>query len=546
MSKLGEPSGSSLASSSQSATPSIHPTDLHADVLSRSATCRDSFEGWIRDRHPTDLITNGGRPTPEGGNVKVKVEAETASTSGQANTQNGDGSQVNGRQQSAPRKTIALHVDKAVNEAQRRSRLKGRGYYDEHATVQSAARVAVSLNSDQNSALNPDVDTPFRDATDVIQRLLPYHIFQHPAEDIAVLCRGSISKGKRKATEEDLLREEIAETRFALECWKRRRMLEKRFRDARTGAAQRTAPDDQAYVLAQAILESDRHENAAISAELRAAKQELEKIEREKKAAAAAANPPTPRPTYYPPQTATTPTAYPTQYRGYTYAYGQGYGSQYTYSPYQTSPVPANAWSTSVFSHTPQRSATAYTTPTTPATTSAFPSTSTPIASTSAAPSTSTPVVPQQAQQSTPAVPLTSTSPIPVQLPVSSLTDLIALGIVPVPVSSAPPAGQPQPAAVLKGTSQNGQTVSLEINVSSLQGTQLSGLAMVLSTLTSRGVSVSNTGGVNGATAASASTQPATGRSSGSSVANAPNVNGSGGSSATSTNAPTSHGGTGM
>lgn len=291
--------------------------------------------------------------------------------------------------------------------------------------------------------------------------------------------------------------------------------------------------------MAQAILESDRHENAAISAELRAAKQELDKIEREKKAAAAAANPPTPRPTYYPNQQTTTPTtsAYPTQYRGYTYAYGQGYSSQYTYSPYQTTPVPANAWSTSVFSHTPQRSATAYAAPTTPASTSAYTSTSTAATSTSTSASTSTPVVPQQTQQSTPAVPLSSTSPIPVQLPVSSLTDLIALGIVPVPVSSAPPAGQPQPAAVLKGTSQNGQTVSLEINVSSLQGNQLSGLAMVLSTLTSRGVSLNaaaastSASGVNGSTpAAPASTQSATGGSSGTSVVSAgtPNVNGSG------------------
>ena len=166
---------------------------------------------------------------------------------------------------------------------------------------------------------------------------------------------------------------------------------------------QRTAPDDQAYFLAQAILESDRQENATITSELRAAKQELEKIEREKKAAAAAANPPTPRSTYYPSQTAT-PTAapaYSTQYRGYTYAYGQGYTSQYTYSPYQTSPVPANAWSTSVFSQTPQRATATYATPTTPVTTSAYPSASTPITSTPAATTTTTPVVPQQTQQST-------------------------------------------------------------------------------------------------------------------------------------------------
>lgn len=71
-------------------------------------------------------------------------------------------------------------------------------------------RVAVSLVSDQNVALNPDIDTPFLNATDVIQRLLPWHVFQHPAEDIATLRSGNIGKGKRKATEEDLLREEIA------------------------------------------------------------------------------------------------------------------------------------------------------------------------------------------------------------------------------------------------------------------------------------------------------------------------------------------------
>lgn len=70
-------------------------------------------------------------------------------------------------------------------------------------------RIASSLAADQNAALNPDVDTPFTDAADVVKRLLPYHVFQHPAEDLASMSHG-IGKGKRKATEEDLLREEIA------------------------------------------------------------------------------------------------------------------------------------------------------------------------------------------------------------------------------------------------------------------------------------------------------------------------------------------------
>ena len=56
-------------------------------------------------------------------------------------------------------------------------------------------------------ALQPDTETPFVDAEDAVRRLLPYHIFQHSKEDLYTLTG---RKGKRKATEEDLLREEIA------------------------------------------------------------------------------------------------------------------------------------------------------------------------------------------------------------------------------------------------------------------------------------------------------------------------------------------------
>lgn len=51
------------------------------------------------------------------------------------------------------------------------------------------------------STLLPDIDSPFESAEDAVNRLLPYHIFQHPKEDTG--------KGKRKATEADLLKEEI-------------------------------------------------------------------------------------------------------------------------------------------------------------------------------------------------------------------------------------------------------------------------------------------------------------------------------------------------
>ena len=56
----------------------------------------------------------------------------------------------------------------------------------------------------------PDTDTPFVDATDVVRRLLPYHIFQHPLDDLNGVTVDPSGKGKAKATGQDLLREEIA------------------------------------------------------------------------------------------------------------------------------------------------------------------------------------------------------------------------------------------------------------------------------------------------------------------------------------------------
>lgn len=69
-----------------------------------------------------------------------------------------------------------------------------------------STRIAMSLAADHIGVLYPDAENPFIDAVDVVRRLLPYHVFQHPKEDFI----DTSSKGKRKATEEDLLREEIA------------------------------------------------------------------------------------------------------------------------------------------------------------------------------------------------------------------------------------------------------------------------------------------------------------------------------------------------
>lgn len=82
-------------------------------------------------------------------------------------------------------------------------------------------RFATSLASDHHHVLNPDTETPFSDAHDVVKRLLPYHVFLQPRRDLKMLLERPLSelrgysafrvdgKGKGKATEEELAREEI-------------------------------------------------------------------------------------------------------------------------------------------------------------------------------------------------------------------------------------------------------------------------------------------------------------------------------------------------
>jgi hypothetical protein len=54
------------------------------------------------------------------------------------------------------------------------------------------------LAQDQAAVIRPDVDSPFVDEVDVINRLLPYHLFQQPKDDLERIV--SI-KGKEKAEE---------------------------------------------------------------------------------------------------------------------------------------------------------------------------------------------------------------------------------------------------------------------------------------------------------------------------------------------------------
>ena len=198
----------------------------------------------------------------------------------------------------------------------------------------------------------------------------------------------------------------------------------------------------------------------ALSAQLRAARAELEKYNREHRPLTAQT---TVRST--PPVTSTT-YSYTPQYRHYAYPYAQ-YGSNYT----QVYPGFAT---------------------TTPSTTQyQYPAITTASATGTNTPSQTTPT---QTQPTT-ATPTTSealSKPVSLSLPISSLPALHALGIMPVSSLSVPPPGQPQPQAILKGTTANGTVLSLEVNIGLLQATQVSGLALIINAIAAQAVSATS------------------------------------------------------
>lgn len=65
-------------------------------------------------------------------------------------------------------------------------------------------RLNTRIANDHNMVTHPDMDSPFLDESDAIERLLPYHIFQQPRLD---LLRATSGKGKEKAFETDWKKE---------------------------------------------------------------------------------------------------------------------------------------------------------------------------------------------------------------------------------------------------------------------------------------------------------------------------------------------------
>ncbi|GAW05186.1 hypothetical protein LENED_007027 [Lentinula edodes] len=310
---------------------------------------------------------------------------------------------------------------------------------EERDTIaETSARFSSRIVADHEAVLNPNVESPFVDTIDVVNRLLPYHIFFQPKEDLVPLLRDR--KGKTKAAEI----EDLADTKFALDCHRRRKKLEDRFRKARVKDGAGSGFNSQLVVLTQSVLDSDRAEVAALNAELRAARSEYDRLERQKRATS---NPPPPTPAsrtsfYTAPTQSAVANGQSAYYRPYPYTYTSTFGT--------SSPAQAAA-ATPTFS----------------------------VASNATSiPQVNTSTVPPPATYPT-------TSAIPVQLPIAFMPALNRLGIIPVPTGSVS-AGQPQPPAVLRGSSSNGTVLNLEINVAMLQPSQMSGLAVILNSLMSR------------------------------------------------------------
>ncbi|KIK67361.1 hypothetical protein GYMLUDRAFT_37466 [Collybiopsis luxurians FD-317 M1] len=312
---------------------------------------------------------------------------------------------------------------------------KDRSLEDQEIIAETSARVASRIATDHAAVLSPDIETPFLDTIDAINRLLPYHIFLQPKADLTPPLGDR--KGKKKAVG----MEDIKETQFALECHRRRRKLQERFRKARIKSGHGSEFNPELISLMQSVLDADRADVATLNAQLRAARSEYDGLERQKQASSstASAQPSTSaKQSYYSPSTTTNkPSAY---YHPYPYAYAPSFS------------VPQSSIPTSYTSSSAITSASG-----TPATAAAY--------QTTAAPA--------------------RVNAIPVQLPITSIPSLNNLGIIPVPAESLIE-GQPPPPAILRGSTSNGTILNLEINVSMLQSSQMSGLAVILNSLMSR------------------------------------------------------------
>jgi hypothetical protein len=208
---------------------------------------------------------------------------------------------------------------------------------------------------------------------------------------------------------------------------------------------QRNAPDDMAFVLTQSALEYERTDGANLTVELRNARTTLDQVQKELRAKQALLPP---QPQAQPPVSQRHVKAISLSNTPVPSFAAQSYESQ---APTPVSTSMPMSYGYNLPYH-----------PVAPALASAAPT-----------------LAPAPAPAP---VAATNAAQVPVQIPVSALSALTQLGIIPVAETSLSP-GVPRPQCVLTGIHQNGTMLSLELNVGSLRGNQVNGLALLLGSL---------------------------------------------------------------
>lgn len=164
-------------------------------------------------------------------------------------------------------------------------------------------RMDAALQAHQAAALAPDVATPFSSAQDVVERLLPYHVWQAPERDLLTAMDGRLASEhppeerslsfhvpyKRKRgehTEDTLHLPPFPSTEYTLSVYARRAALLQRFSaiQTRSDTSYLRAPELHASLeqLERLVYEDEVRDFQELSNELRRARAELEEVERQR------------------------------------------------------------------------------------------------------------------------------------------------------------------------------------------------------------------------------------------------------------------------
>ncbi|WFD42329.1 hypothetical protein MPSI1_000971 [Malassezia psittaci] len=327
-----------------------------------------------------------------------------------------------------------------------------------------------ALQQHHDRILKPDVTTPFRDAQDVLDRLLPYHVWQAPEKDLLTAMEARWTppddvhdwpvtfhvpyKRKRaqdECAEDTLYLPTFPTTEYSLSVYRRRAALIKQFAalQTRVGTSHLRAPETNTSLehLERMAYEDEMRTTQELSNELRRLRAQLEEVERQRNwrfgvPAAASLNPPLTDRNRAEWSSAWAARRFAAAPSGYgSPSVGSGSATPGSSVPLNTSPItrpyvannPATARAPVVAGSAASL----------PALTHAVVSHLANLTAGSASPAPSAPIPPppqpllSHADSKTPSIP---TQPLPLVMPISAVPRLTALGINLVPASHLIPA----------------------------------------------------------------------------------------------------------